>query len=81
VIIMMMGEEDGPDIPNIYSSFRNPTRRSVASVNNIESSIDGQKVRGLRPVGSRWRTRRRPERNNPGARLLESEPRLCLRNL
>jgi hypothetical protein len=40
VIIMMMGEKDGSNIPNIKSSFRNPTRRSVASVNDIEGSID-----------------------------------------
>jgi hypothetical protein len=75
---MKMGKEDGSNIPDINSSFRNPTRRSIASVNDIDGSIDDQEVRGLRPMGSRRRTRRRPERNNPCTRLRSSKPGLRL---
>jgi hypothetical protein len=60
MIIMVMSEEDGSDIPDIDSSFRNSACRPVASVNDIEGSIDDQQVRGLSPMRSRWRTRRLP---------------------
>ena len=80
MIIMVMSEKNSSDISDVYSSFRDPARHPVASVNDIEGSIDDQQVRGLRPMGSRWRTRRRPERNNPGARLRRSEPRLRARD-
>src|SRR5262245_32908808 len=76
VIIMMMGEEDSSNIPDINSNFGNPARRPVASVNNIEGSIDNQKVRGLRTMGSRWRTRCRSECNEPCAGLRLRQRRL-----
>jgi hypothetical protein len=63
VIIMMMGEEDGSNIPNIKSSLRNPTRCSVASVNDIENSIDDQQVRGLSAAALAARCRNCLRRN------------------
>jgi hypothetical protein len=39
---MKMGEENSSNIPDINSSFGDPTRRPVAGVNDIEGSIDNQ---------------------------------------
>jgi len=44
VIVMVMGEKDGSDVSYIKSCFRNPTRSPIASVDNVEGTIDDQQV-------------------------------------
>jgi hypothetical protein len=77
MVVVQMGEENGSDIPHINSGFGNPTRRAIASVDNVERSIDNQQVRSLRPMGSRWWTAGRTESNDARARLRLG--RACLR--
>ena len=36
---MMMGEEDGSNIPNINCSFGNPARRPIARINDISAAV------------------------------------------
>jgi hypothetical protein len=44
MVVVKMGEENGANIPDINSGFGDPTRRAIASVNDIERSIDNQQV-------------------------------------
>jgi hypothetical protein len=41
---MKMGEENGSNIPDIDAGFGDPARRTIASVNDIERSINNQQV-------------------------------------
>ena len=76
MVVVKMGEENGSDIPDINSGFGDPTRRAIASVNDVERSTDNQQVRGLRPIGFRSRTGGRTESNDARARLRPGRPSL-----
>ena len=76
MVVVKMCEENGSDIPDINSGFGDPTRRAIASVNDVERSIDNQQVRSLRPMDFRSRTGSRTESNDPRARLRPGRPYL-----
>jgi hypothetical protein len=78
MVVVKMGEENGSDIPDINSGFGDPTRRAIASVNDVERSIDNQQVRSLRPMDFRSRTGSRTESNDPRARLRPGRPSCAL---
>jgi hypothetical protein len=76
MVVVKMGEENGSDIPDINSGFGDPTRRAIASVNDVERSIDNQQVRSLRPMGFRSRAGSRTESNDARASLRPGRPSL-----
>jgi hypothetical protein len=44
VIIVMMGDKNGADLAKINASFRQPTRNTIACIDEIMRRIDGQHV-------------------------------------
>ncbi len=57
VIVMMVGDENSSDLPNVDTSFCKPACDAVARINNVQCAVDNQQIGRLRSMGSRWRAR------------------------
>ena len=67
MVVVMMGDENRPDVADVDAGLDQPTGDAVAGIDHVKRSVDDQQIGRLRSVGSRRRTAHRSERDQTGS--------------